>query len=37
MDACLASLAIDKNLILVTFDKGFKKMESKGLELNLLL
>ncbi|MCC5816482.1 MAG: PIN domain-containing protein [Leptospira sp.] len=37
MDAYLACLAMDKNLELVTFDKGFKKMTSKGLKLNLLL
>ena len=37
MDGYLAGLAIEKSLVLVSFDKGFKKMKQDGLNFECLL
>jgi len=37
MDGYLASLAIENSLVLVSFDKGFKKMKQEGLDFEWLL
>ena len=37
MDGYLAGLAIENSLVLVSLDKGFKKMKQDGLDLECLL
>ena len=37
MDGYLAGLAIENSLVLVSLDKGFKKMKQSGLDLECLL
>ena len=37
MDGYLAGLAIENSLVLVSFDKGFKKMKQDGLNFECLL
>ncbi len=37
MDGYLAGLAIENSLVLVSLDKGFKKMKQDGLDLKCLL
>jgi toxin-antitoxin system PIN domain toxin len=37
MDGYLAGLAIENSLVLVSLDKGFKKMKQEGLDLECLL
>jgi toxin-antitoxin system PIN domain toxin len=37
MDGYLAGLAIENSLVLVSFDRGFKKMKQEGLDFEWLL